>query len=111
MLLSGLGFATEIHIATAAARRKCNIIFSTYVPSWPVLPGERFRHGKTNHQSQDPTTAVSTGHSFCPWSSQNSSSVRQPGQSISSKKTKAAVLLVRLTDSRVEGSTGLKLVL
>lgn len=65
MLLSGLGLVTETHIATAA-RRKCNIMFSTYVASWPVPPGEGFRRGKHNHQSQDPVTAVSVAHSFCP---------------------------------------------
>lgn len=70
--------ATETHIATAA-RHKHNVIFSTYVGSWPVLPGERFKCEKHHHHSQHSVSAVSRGHSFCPESSQNSISVRQPG--------------------------------
>lgn len=73
------------NIYSNCSRQKCNIIFSTYVASWPVLPREKFRCEKHNHQSQDPVTTMNIGLRSCPESSQNSIGARQPGQGISCK--------------------------
>lgn len=106
MLLSGLGLATEIGIATAAGRER-NIIFSTCVSSWQVMPGERFRWEKHNHQSQDPITAMR--HRFSLRVPRTASVYDSQDKAFPLKKESSSAS--SHTDSRVAGSIVPKIVL